>query len=106
MDFIAQHIMMQKPYSVGVYRLTMKAHSDNFRASSIQGVMARLKAQGVEIIIYEPSLIEKTHFEDYALEYDLKAFKQNTDLIITNRMHAELEDVKGKVFSRDIFGEN
>ena len=106
MDFIAQHIMMQKPYSVGVYRLTMKAHSDNFRASSIQGVMARLKAQGVEIIIYEPSLIEKTHFEDYALEHDLKAFKQNTDLIITNRMHAELEDVKGKVFSRDIFGEN
>lgn len=104
-DFIAEQILAKKPKVVGIYRLVMKQGSDNFRQSAIQGVMKRLKAKGVEIVVYEPSLTESSFFNSLVIN-DLQIFKKKTDVIIANRMVAELEDVTYKTYTRDLFGEN
>jgi len=102
-DFIAESIVARNPKVVGIYRLVMKAGSDNFRASSIQGVMKRLKAKGILVIVYEPAL-DASHFYNSPVINDINQFKDKSDVIVTNRMVDELLDVKSKVFTRDLFG--
>ena len=102
-DFLADAIIKERPNRVGIYRLVMKAGSDNFRQSAIQGIMKRLKAKGIEVVVYEPELKEADFFNSH-VEVDLSAFKNSVDIILANRVVSELKDVSEKIFTRDLFG--
>ena len=104
-DFVAEEILKQKPKVVGFYRLVMKEGSDNFRSSAIQGIIKRIKAKGIEVLIYEPTLYEETFFGSRVLE-NIDEFKQQSDIIVANRRSDVLEDVRAKCFSRDLFQDN
>ncbi|WP_195961156.1 nucleotide sugar dehydrogenase [Enterococcus casseliflavus] len=101
-DFIAEQILDRQPKVVGIYRLTMKAHSDNFRYSSIQGIMKRIKSHGINVVVYEPSLKEKSFYNSEVID-DFEMFKKISDVIVANRMEDVLHDVEDKVYTRDLF---
>ncbi|MEQ7219757.1 nucleotide sugar dehydrogenase [Vagococcus fluvialis] len=101
-DFIADQILSKNPKIVGIYRLTMKANSDNFRYSSIQGIMKRLKSKGIKVVVYEPTLQDNSFFNSEVIK-DINLFKEVSDVIVTNRSEPELDDVQEKVYTRDIF---
>lgn len=104
-DFVADSIIKLSPKTVGIYRLAMKHGADNFRASSIQGIMKRVKAKGIDVIVYEPALADETFFNSPVVN-NLAVFKKRCDVIVTNRLSEDLDDVKEKIYSRDIFGKD